>query len=504
MRPTRRRGWFAAWLLAVAAPAAATATASPLAELAVSYERLERLVVRLDMSAEAIDTADEALESAAAMFFGRRMNEAAARLDRAALTMLGLEDDPAAAWLTSLEPRDAVPGTGEQVVLRPRAAVATPPRPTAEDLGRIRLLLIPDGPAAGPARPLDIRATGSIATAAPEDGGGTRVQLDRAAPDGAYRVLAELPGDGDSDADADTPRLLPLGRWTIARDSLDAERRRLEGMLRDAALPDSPALRRVQARLELLRDEPLPGNLTGRVIDRIALREQVRDEVADLLAGRDPHRNRTGDWWHRLEVGAARWPTRILVPESVRGPETPAAPPPPLLIALHGAGGNEHLFLDGHGGGRLAALAEQHGFIVASPPTTALALGGDFARLLEVIEELHAFDRERVWLIGHSLGAMTSVALCGLEPDRIAAAALIAGGGPIIPPAGVAIPPLHYFPAERDRIIPPGRVRAAGERSRAAGVPTSITDARGVGHVLVVSVVLEDAVDWLRQFSRGD
>lgn len=501
MRPTRRRGWISACLLAMTAPVTGPASASPLAELAVSYERLERLVVRLGMSAEAIDTADEALETATAMFFGRRMNQAAVRLDRAALTMLGLQDDPAAAWLTSLEPQDAVPGTGEQLVLRPRAAVATPPRPTAGDLGRVRLLLIPDGPAEGPERTLDIQATGTIAAAAVEDGAGGRVQLDRAAPDGAYRVLAALPGD------ADAPRLLPLGRWTVARESLDAERRRLEVMLRDAALPDSPALRRVQARLELLRDEPLPGNLTGRVIDRIALREQLRHEVPDLLAGRDPHRNRTGDWWHRLEVGAARWPTRILVPESVRTPDAANAanaPPPPLLIALHGAGGNEHLFLDGHGGGRLAALAERHGFIVASPPTTALALGGDFARLLEVIEEIHAFDRGRVWLIGHSLGAMTSVALSGLEPDRIAAAALIAGGGPLIPPAGVAIPPLHYFPAERDRIIPPGRVRAAGERSRAAGVPTSITDARGVGHVLVVSVVLEDAVDWLRQFRRDD
>ena len=169
MRPTRRRGWISACLLAVTAPATGPASASPLAELAVSYERLERLVVRLGMSAEAIDTADEALETATAMFFGRRMNQAAVRLDRAALTMLGLQDDPAAAWLTSLEPRDAVPGTGEQLVLRPRAAVATPPRPSAEDLGRVRLLLIPDGPAEGPERTLDIRATGTIAAAAVED-----------------------------------------------------------------------------------------------------------------------------------------------------------------------------------------------------------------------------------------------------------------------------------------------------------------------------------------------
>ncbi len=488
------------WLLGVAASAAASASASasPLAELAVSYERLERLVVRLDMAPAAVATADEGLEAAAALFFGRRMNEAAGLLDRAALLMLGLEGDPTARWLTSLEPLDAVPGPGDRLILAPRAAVSTPARPSPEDLAAVRVRLVPDGPAHGSGEDPEFLATGTIAAAEPPgshpDHGGL-VRLDRPLPDGAYRVLAEFAA-----ADGSRPRLLPLGRWTVAAESLDAERRRLEAALREANGADSSMRRRVLARLELLRDQPLPGNLTGRVIDRIDLRSQLRGEVDDLLAGRTPHRNRSGDWWHLLEVGAARWPTRILVPTSAR---RPGSPPPPLLIALHGAGGNEHLFIDGHGGGRLAGLAEEHGFIVAAPPTTALALGGDFARLLDAIEEIQSFDRDRVWLIGHSLGGMTAAALSGLEPDRIAAAALVAGGGPVVPPAGTTIPPLHYFPAERDRIVPAARVRRAGERSRAAGVPTTITDVQGVGHVLVVSVVLDAAVDWLRQFRRG-
>ena len=500
MRRSRRRRSIAAWLGGVAA-ATASAAASPLAELAVSYERLERLVVRLGMDPEAVATADEGLEAAAALFFGRRMNEAATLLDRAALGMLGLEADPVARWLTSLEPQDAVPGPGDRLFLQPRAAVSTPVRPSPDLLQGVRLRLVPDGPARRPGADPGFLATGTIAAATPDatvPAHGCLVHLDRPLPDGAYRVLAEFPAGGDTADDA-PPRLLPLGRWTVAAESLDAERRRLEAAIRDANLPDSPPKRRVIARLELLRDQPLPGNLTGRVIDRITLREQLRGEVRDLLTGRPPHRDLPGDWWHRLEICAARWPTRVLVPPSARRPD---ASPPPLLVALHGAGGNEHLFLDGHGGGRLASLAEEHGFIVAAPPTTALALGGDFARLLDVIDEIQSFDRDRVWLIGHSLGGMTAAALSGLEPDRIAAAALVAGGGPVVPPAGVTIPPLHYFPAQRDRIVPPGRVRAAGERSRAAGVPTTITDVPDVGHVLVVSVVLDAAVDWLRQFRR--
>lgn len=47
--------------------------------------------------------------------------------------------------------------------------------------------------------------------------------------------------------------------------------------------------------------------------------------------------------------------------------------PRPLLVVLHGAGGDENMFPEAYGAGIIKRIAEKHGLLVASPRRTASA-----------------------------------------------------------------------------------------------------------------------------------
>jgi predicted esterase len=467
-----------------------------LADLAVSYQRLERAVARPGWSASARDRADRAMDEATAAFFARRLSGAATAIDAAVLDMHGAGDDAVLRQVMALVPQDAV-GSGEPVAtLRLRA------RDGALRGAGIRrpftILVLPDGPVhAGDLDPATALATGTLGgegvDAGPaNDAAVFSVPLSRPLPDGRYRVAVAGPfGDG-----VPAPAL-ELGPWTVSRTSFDADRRRLESRL--AAVPPTEPLDGarwiVRDRLTRLTDRIGPGDVTGFALDRVRLREQLEGEIARLEAGRDPHAGQPGDWWMRLPVDGGRWPVRIIAPAAIDAADTP----PPLVLALHGAGGNEHLFVDGHAGGRLVTLAAERGFLLVSVPTTSLAVGGSLPGLLDAVAARHAFDPDRVLLIGHSLGAMTAGAQAGLHPGRVAAAALIAGGPTPQFDAAAAEPPppLRYYGAARDTVIPASRVERGAAVANAAGADAEYRLVPDVGHLLVVEAVLDDAIDWL-------
>ena len=83
----------------------------------------------------------------------------------------------------------------------------------------------------------------------------------------------------------------------------------------------------------------------------------------------------------------------------------PADARPPLLVAFHGAGGDENFLFELAGDGHLKTLADRHGFVVACPST--MDFMGDAAAFDALVADLsrdHAVDPERVFLFGHSMG----------------------------------------------------------------------------------------------------
>lgn len=298
---------------------------------------------------------------------------------------------------------------------------------------------------------------------------------------GRLTVTAELEG-------AATKLETPL---YLLEQRADAVRADLERAA--AALPagtDAQALASVRARIALLRDVPSEGSTAQFLADPVALAAALMDETLALSTGRDPYR-RTGDIWRVLQMPNGRVPFRLYIPPQAR--TTSALP---LVIALHGAGADENMFFDGYGAGRLRTLADSLGFIVLAPSTN------DFARdpatldtAIAVVARATAFDRSRVYMLGHSLGAGNTLRFATQRRDVLRAAALIAGAGAV--PADQSVVPTLFIAAERDLVSPASRVRAAYDALQARGAPVEFVMSEGWGHTHVVGVELLRAVTFL-------
>lgn len=168
--------------------------------------------------------------------------------------------------------------------------------------------------------------------------------------------------------------------------------------------------------------------------------------VAEAKGGKDPFKGKTGDFErHYLLQGANEiMPYRVYVPKAYS-----ASKATPLVIALHGLGGNEDGFFDNYE--KLPPqLAEQHGFLLASPlgfrrdgfygsgimgtSDVAARRRGEYSEkdVLEVLRLMKAaynVDDSRIYLMGHSMGAIGTWAMGSKFPQTWAALVTFAGTG---------------------------------------------------------------------------
>ena len=191
------------------------------------------------------------------------------------------------------------------------------------------------------------------------------------------------------------------------------------------------------------------------VIAEIAKAEAL---VADARGGKDPFKGKTGDFErHYLLEGANEiMPYRVYVPKSYTASQATA-----LVIALHGLGGNEDGFFDNYD--RLPPqLAEKHGFLLTAPlgfrrdgfygsgvmgaGDAASRRSGEYSEkdVLEVLRLMKAsynVDESRIYLMGHSMGAIGTWALASKYPQTWAALGAFAGtGSPALAEAMKGIP----------------------------------------------------------------
>ncbi|HET7526074.1 MAG TPA: PHB depolymerase family esterase, partial [Burkholderiaceae bacterium] len=192
---------------------------------------------------------------------------------------------------------------------------------------------------------------------------------------------------------------------------------------------------------------------------------------------------------HTLQVGALQRAYRLHVPQTLG-----VAPPMPLVLVFHGAGGSpEQIERES----RFSELADRESFVVAYPAgwrrswndgrgADAVAAQGDniddVAFISAVIDEVAAnrrIDLKRVYATGISNGAMFSHQLGNRLSTRIAAIAPVAGGIPEPLLAGFAsTDPVSVLivHGSLDPLVPygGGEVRVlGGARGRVAGAEES-------------------------------
>ncbi len=130
-------------------------------------------------------------------------------------------------------------------------------------------------------------------------------------------------------------------------------------------------------------------------------------------------RAREGQFWLRVPLSGQSVPVRIFVPAPVEGRGAT-----PIVVALHGAGGSENLFFDGYGDGAIVDQCRSRGWIVVSPRTDGFGLQ-PVKELVEALAKNYPIDRARVFVIGHSMGALQATAAVQAHPDYYAAVAAL-------------------------------------------------------------------------------
>ena len=165
----------------------------------------------------------------------------------------------------------------------------------------------------------------------------------------------------------------------------------------------------------------------------------------------------------------------------------PQAPPPAggysLLVLLHGSGRDGTSLID-----RWKGLAAKEGIILAAPNSanraywTAPADGPEL--LHQIVERLRAdypVNSRRIYLFGHSGGAVFAIGMSIFESEYFAAAAIHAGAfrSANDAPAGGALKraiPLAMFSGTNDPFFPIGNVRATAGILRNTGLQVTLTE----------------------------
>jgi predicted esterase len=170
----------------------------------------------------------------------------------------------------------------------------------------------------------------------------------------------------------------------------------------------------------------------------------------------------------------------------------------PVVVALHGAGGDERMFFGGYGAGAIRDLADRHGVAVVTPraPLAPVAV----MALVDSLASRHPLDRERIGLLGHSMGAAVAGGAAGVAPARVRGIVCVAGTCEL--PAAAATVPVRLEAGALDPIALPARVEALAERLRAAGHAVELRVHPHEGHTLIVAEVLPEAMAWLAERLR--
>lgn len=189
---------------------------------------------------------------------------------------------------------------------------------------------------------------------------------------------------------------------------------------------------------------------------------------------------RPGQFWMTIALEKRSVPVRLLAPK-----ESAAGMPLPLVIALHGAGGSENLFFDGYGDGLIARLCTERGWLLVAPR------GGLADGLIEQIDRLYPVDKQRIFLVGHSMGAAQAVAAAARQPENFAAVAALGGGGGIRQSDKLKTLPFFIGVGAEDFALSGARsLRDNLKRAEVKGI--EYREYPDVEHLLVVQLALKE------------
>jgi predicted esterase len=323
-----------------------------------------------------------------------------------------------------------------------------------------------------------------------------------AEPDGNYILQIRL-----TEANDTAPAALHnvfVKDLPIHIEPLDAEAQKLRGRLSKMASSATPGLPSAQYPLALY-ERADRGEVNPRAYDfktEFAVAEEILNAVE---ARRDPFAGKQGDFRRAYlsKVDGTLQPYRLFIPTTYDGSK-----PTPMVVALHGMGGDENSMFDSYGK-ELTRDAQAHGFIVAAPKgrePASMYRGSAEQDVLDVMAEVerdYKIDRSRVYLMGHSMGGYGTWSIAMDHPDLFAALGPISGGGDASGMVKIAAIPQYVTHGDDDRTVNVSASRTMVEAGKKAGAPITYVEVPGGSHVGVAQPAFAPMFDFFAKQARN-
>uniref|UniRef100_Q029Y4 Putative esterase n=1 Tax=Solibacter usitatus (strain Ellin6076) TaxID=234267 RepID=Q029Y4_SOLUE len=303
-------------------------------------------------------------------------------------------------------------------------------------------------------------------------------------PPGDYTIELRLPGTG-------VGKSLP-----VHVDTLGEPVQRLRARLAKAPKKDGVATAEYALALY---DRADAGELNPA---RVKFREEfaAAEAIVNALeAGKDPFAGKHGDSHraYRSAVDNTLQPYRLFIPETYDGSK-----PTPLVVALHGMGGDENSMFDSYANGLLKREAERLGFMVVCPKgrdSASMYRGSAEQDVLDVLAEVrrnYRVDAARIYLMGHSMGAYGTWSTAMDHPDIFAALGPISGGGSAAGMVKIRHIPQYVVHGDDDRTVSVTQSRTMVEAGKKAGAEIVYVEVPGGSHVGVAAPAFPGMLDF--------
>lgn len=195
----------------------------------------------------------------------------------------------------------------------------------------------------------------------------------------------------------------------------------------------------------------------------------------------------TTDLWMTVAQGRRRVPLRLRAP-AAWDRQTAL----PVLVLFHGAGGSENMFFETYGAGGAVQAGLERGWLVVATRQALTGLSLDAAQILDELAQVFPLDRQRVYFLGHSMGAGQVATQVGKHPDLPLAVAAIGGGGRPGNLAAAARVPWYVAAGSLD-FGKSGARSLSQSLQRAGGKQVTYREFPDVEHMVIVQAALDEA-----------
>ncbi|MGH9940463.1 MAG: prolyl oligopeptidase family serine peptidase, partial [Blastocatellia bacterium] len=279
---------------------------------------------------------------------------------------------------------------------------------------------------------------------------------------------------------------------------------KLKADKKDDLLPAIPAVEYAASMIESANS----GQLSVERADIKSVITNASAALDKIEKGEHPLRARRGDihWAYRSAVDDTAQPFRFYIPTNYDVKKKW-----PMIVALHGMGGDENSFFAGYDKGAIRRIAEERGYIIVCPKgrgPASMYLASAERDVIDVIKEMKrefSIDDDRVYLMGHSMGGYGSWSIAVNNPDLFAAIGPISGGGTLlVRPRLKAITHIPWIVVhgDKDPTVPVEESRKMVKAGKELGIEIKYIEIPGGNHNNIVAPAFKDIFDWFDAHKR--